>query len=279
MKLITLAFICLAAAAFNAIAQADLQKLVDAEHAFAALAAEKGTQTAFLENMADDAVIFVPDKTRAKEFWTARTPNASQLSWAPNFADVSSNGILGYTTGNWEFRAKGKEDAPLAFGDFVTVWLRQLNGKYKFVVDIGIDHPKPDKYSTQWSTGTAAPDGKGDISPGDLATEFFKVVTAKGIAKAYEAYAADDIRVYRDGKLPVLGKRALRALVSGDKTALAFAKRGIFFCASDLAYTTNAYTRALGGKTVEKGNFMQIWKFRSGRWQIVLDIFKPVPEK
>ena len=38
-------------------------------------------------------------------------------------------------------------------------------------------------------------------------------------------------------------------------------------------------TQTKEDKSVEKGNYMQIWKFIDGRWQIVLDIFKPVPAK
>ena len=133
-------------------AQSDIQKLVDTEHAFAAAAAAKGTRSAFLEYLADDGLVFTPDSTNGKAFWTARTTSPSLLSWAPNYADISSNGILGYTTGNWEYRAKGKDDAPGAFGDFITLWLRQPDGRYRFVVDIGVSHDKPEKYSTEWTT-------------------------------------------------------------------------------------------------------------------------------
>src|SRR4051812_25322054 len=91
-------------------AQSDLQKMIESEHGFAQIAAEKGTKAAFLANMADDALVFGPDRQRAKEVWTARKENPALLSWAPNYADISANGLLGYTTGNWEFRPKGKDD-------------------------------------------------------------------------------------------------------------------------------------------------------------------------
>src|SRR5438270_5693753 len=108
-------------------AQADLQRVVETEQAFARMAADKGTKAAFLANMTDDAVVFNPEKVNAKASWSARangTPGVPLLSWAPNYADISSDATLGYTTGNWEWRAKGKDDNPSAFGDFITVWLR-----------------------------------------------------------------------------------------------------------------------------------------------------------
>src|SRR5258708_6987394 len=89
MKTINVLFALLAFSMIG-LAQGDLQKLVDTEHAFAQMAEEKGTRAAFLENLTDDALVFIPDKTNGKAFWTARATSASLLSWAPNYADISS---------------------------------------------------------------------------------------------------------------------------------------------------------------------------------------------
>ena len=53
----------------------------------------------------------------------------------------------------------------------------------------------------------------------------------------------------------------------------------MFFETADLAYANNSYTFANEDGTVETGNFLQVWKFIDGKWKIVLDIFKPVPQK
>ncbi|MBK8467442.1 MAG: hypothetical protein IPL32_16620 [Chloracidobacterium sp.] len=259
-------------------AQTDLQEMVDAEHAFAQLAADKDTRTAFLANMTSDAVVFVPEQTNAKSFWEAKTPNQSLLSWAPNFADITSSGILGYTTGNWEFRAKGKDDTPSAFGEFITLWLRQPDGKYKWVVDIGVTHQKPDRYSTDWTTATPEKTQKSSTSvpTSNPAEEFYHLVAAKGVTKAYDNFADDNIRSYREGSLPILGKKNVLKLLKNDKAKITFAKRSTAFAAGDIAYNLTSYTKTLDGK-IEKGNFLQIWKFYNGKWHIVLDIFKLIP--
>ncbi|CAN5584675.1 hypothetical protein BH10ACI2_BH10ACI2_24860 [soil metagenome] len=277
MKLFVTLF-ALALAAVQVSAQTDLQRLVDTEHAFAQTAAEKGTRVAFLANMADDGLVFTPDKVNGKEYWTARKEGTSLLSWAPNYADVSSNGLLGYTTGNWEFRAKGKDDTPSAFGDFITVWLRYPDGKYKFVVDIGVGHAKPEKFSNDWVTSPIKikDTNEKNSSASDNANGFYSTMTEKGIGKAYEDFATDDLRAYREDKAPILGKKGLISLLKSEKATFAFAKRSVFFGSADLAYNTNTYTKSVGGKVVEKGNTMQIWKLIGGKWKIVLDIFKPV---
>jgi len=256
-------------------AQSSPQKVVDTEHSFAQMAADKNTRDAFLAYMADTAVVFTPDRTDAKPYWTARASNSSVLSWAPNFADISSNGAIGYTTGNWEWRENRTGAAASAFGDFITVWLKQTGGDYKWVIDIGVTHDKPAAYSTEWKT--AAPTASKAEPTSEFATAFYQLAAAKGAAGAYDTYADENIRSYREGKLPILGKKAALAELKSDKADLTFAKRSSVLAAGDLGYILNTYTKIKGGKEVEKGNYLQIWKFHGGKWHIVLDIFKPVP--
>lgn len=255
------------------------ESLINTEISFAKTAAEKGTRTAFLEFMADDSVVFVPEKVSGKAYWTSRPESKGLLSWAPNYADVSSNGILGYTTGNAEYRAKGKDDVPSWFGEFVTIWLRQPGGSYKFVLDIGVDHGKPERYSTNVSTPPASDhdlNSKG-ISAADSANGFFETAHRDGLKKAYELYSADDVRFFRENSFAGLGRRSLISDGSKKKATIKFAKRSVFFQSADLAYVTNTYQYV--GVAAESGNFMQVWKLRKGKWQIVLDVFKPVPPK
>lgn len=275
MRLIILLLIVLAD--YSALfAQSDLQKLVDTEKAFAQLAADKDTRTAFLANMTDEAVVFTPEQTRAKPFWEARKPNGSLLSWAPNFADISSNGILGYTTGNWEWRQKGKDDTPSAFGHFITLWVRQPDGKYRWVVDIGVEHAKTEKYSTDWATAKSLKAEKNSkSSTAEAAEDFYQFSAKNGIVKTYEKFADENIRSYREGKFPILGKNDVLKLLKSEKAVVAFAKQSTAFTSQDIAYNLTAYTKTVGDK-VEKGHFLQIWKFHSGKWHIVLDIFKPL---
>ncbi|MFM9905446.1 MAG: YybH family protein [Pyrinomonadaceae bacterium] len=261
--------------------KSDLQSLVDTEHSFADFAAAHDTKSAFLEFLAVDGVVFQPDKLNGIAYWNARGPSKGLLSWAPNYADLSTNGMLGYTIGNWEYRPKGKDDTPIAFGDFITVWSRQADGKYKFVVDIGVGHEKPAVYSSEWVTTadkTADPNAK-NMSAADTANSFCDMATKRGLRRAYETYAADDIRFYREEKLPFLGKKASIKAAKAEKGTVQLAKKSTFFGSTNLSYTTSTYTRTDAGKLLEKGNYMQIWKLKAGRWVIVLDIFKPVPDK
>ena len=111
------------------------------------------------------------------------------LSWHPNFADVSTNGLLGYTTGNWEYRPKGKDDQPVGFGEFITIWQRFPDGRYRFVVDIGVEHEKPATYSTatKYSRTPGEPNIK-NYSAADSANHFFEMAAKMGHAPGVRAF-------------------------------------------------------------------------------------------
>ena len=97
--------------------------MFDAEKAFQTAAANKGIKAAFLEVLASDSIIFHPEAVNGREYWSKREDSpAATLVRVPIFGDISSNGVLGYTMGNWRLYPKGKSEA---FADF---------GKLEFVV-------------------------------------------------------------------------------------------------------------------------------------------------
>jgi len=261
------------------IGQTALQKLVDTEYAFAAMAAEKNTRTAFLTFLADDGVVFNPHRSNGKQVWTARKESPALLSWYPVHADISSNGLIGYTTGPWEFRPKGKDDTPVAFGHFMTIWQKQPDGSFRAVLDLGVSHDKPPAVETKLAPTSAVPPG-GDVKTraGDATAAFFDMVSHIGLEKAYKEYAADDIRLMRSDKQPFIGKKAALKEVAGVKAKLFISNKMSFYGSDDIAYATNVYSLVQDGKTIETGNFAQVWKYRGGKWLIVMDVFVADPK-
>lgn len=263
-------------------AQSDAQKLYDTEKAFERAAAEKGIKEAFIEFTAPDGVCFHPNATNCREFWRARSASPAGLFWNPNFVDVSSNGAMGYTTGNSIYRPKGKDDTNAYYGQYVTMWQRQPNGTYLAALDMGISHEKPSGIDTNWKSpaDSGREMNERKISAADASTAFFETATKQGLTKAYKAFLAEDARLLREGKQPILGKQNALAEFKNNKSQINFAKRSVFIGAADMAYINNTYTvNDKNGKQIEKGNFLQIWKMRGGKWQIVLDAFVPIPEE
>lgn len=259
----------------------EMQKIYEAEKSFEK-AAELGINQAFLEFSAPDGTCFFPGyPVNCREFFKTQPASPAALAWNPNFIDVSSNGLLAYSTGSSVYRPAGKNDANAVYGQYLTVWQRQPDGKYKAVVDAGISHDKPAAIETDWkpAANLVKELNEGKSSAADSVNAFFETANRSGLSAAYKAFAADDVRALREGAMPITGKKKLQSEVKKTKGSIAFAKRSVFFGSADMAYTTNSYTVTKSDGTAEKGNFVQIWKLRGGKWQLVMDVFVPVPQK
>lgn len=269
----------------------DLDSLVNTEREFARTAAQRGTRDAFLAFLADDGIVFSPEPANGKKVWQARQARPGLLAWEPIYADISAAGDLGYTTGPWEFRPKGAEDKPVAFGNFMTVWKKQRDGTFKFMLDLGISNPQPVSNPTlQFSavkSKSLKKSSEGDVEAGrnnilKMEREFSKASVDKGVLKAYLSYMADDVRLLREGKFPFIGKQAARAALetsTGEvswKAAKADVARSV-----DLGYTYGGYEwKSADGKQGERGNYVHVWKRQpDGKWKVVMEVLNPIPKK
>jgi hypothetical protein len=119
---------------------------IDAERAFAADAQKIGQWTAFRKWATDDAIMFLPQADSAQKFLKGKADPAEAVFWWPGRSYVSCDGNSAINTGPW-VRQWGK-----SVGYFTTIWQRQAEGGWKWVLDHG-DVLK-----------TARPEG-GDIKP------------------------------------------------------------------------------------------------------------------
>lgn len=114
------------------------QEIRQAEQDFAQMAKEKGIHDAFISYAAEDAVLkrgdMIIGKAAIDKYLEKST--SKQLSWSPDFVDVSSSGDLGYTYGKYVFKYSDSIGNPFEDkGIFHTVWKRQADGSWKFVWD------------------------------------------------------------------------------------------------------------------------------------------------
>ena len=113
------------------------------EDAFCAMAAEKGLLAAFSYFAAPD-VAFIdtdPRKFRGLEAVRERIgPDQPgvKLTWAASFTDVSDDGTLGYNYGRYESRRPGSDGKEAVRGGwFLTIWKKQSDGSWRYVMDNG----------------------------------------------------------------------------------------------------------------------------------------------
>ena len=258
-------------------AQSLLEPVYDAQRAFEAAVAEKGVKPAFMEFLADDAIIFRPEAVNGRDFLqTADNSPASILRRKVNYADVSVNGMLAYAIGEWTLtpRARPKD---VKVGAYATVW-GKVNGNYKAILDIEISHDilEAAQYRRQIPKPRGSQSNKHGWSAADATMNFLKMsMTPAGLGGAYDAFAAEDVILLREGLPPIVGRG--RAEEEMERyIAVDFPSKVSQFEAGDMAYTWNPCSYADSNEGMEKGNCLHIWKFRDKRWYIVLGVFARV---
>lgn len=103
--------------------------VIAAELAFAQLAQTKGQWTAFRETATADAEMFVPQRVNALSWLKGKADPATAVKWQPHQVWSSCDGSLSVTRGAWQ--------SAKATGYFTTVWQRQKDGAFKWVLDQG----------------------------------------------------------------------------------------------------------------------------------------------
>ncbi len=71
-------------------------------------------------------------------------PKGATLEWKPVKAEVAQSGDLGYTIGTYETRGPGQDGRFVTrYGKYCSVWKKQKDGGWKWVVDVGTPSPAP----------------------------------------------------------------------------------------------------------------------------------------
>ena len=115
--------------------------LIKADSDFSGMSVKEGMFKAFLFYMADDGVILRDNNypSRGKEELRKRFEGISDtsfvLSWEPLYENISESGDLGYTYGIHSTLEKAT--GRITKGTYLTIWKKQSDGLWKFVLDTG----------------------------------------------------------------------------------------------------------------------------------------------
>jgi len=283
LKLSILMLVCTIAAVAQA--QTPLQEMVKTEQAFSKMAEEKNARDAFMAFIADDGLLFRPGAVNGKQ-WMLEHPvppsdKKPLLAWQPSFAGMAASGDMGFTTGPWEAKQDIKDEKPSGYGHFMTVWKKQPDGSWKFVVDLGISHPQSGGPQTLWQPTETQP--QKSFKPVDLAAaregllsrdkKYAAEASTHELVKTFVSYASPDVRLYRSGNLPFIGRDAAAAALTNAKGRFMWQPIAAdVSSAGDLGYTHGTYEVVDDQKKVtERGSYVRIWKYENG-WRVVMDV-------
>jgi ketosteroid isomerase-like protein len=270
---------------------AELMQMVDTERSFSRMSEEKGTRAAFAAFIADDGILFRPRAVTGKK-WMQEHPlppsnTRPLLTWQPIYAFMSQSGDLGYTTGPWQYKNDIKDAKASAFGNFMTIWKKQADGNWRFVLDLGISNPEPkvnaDPSFPRGVTGRFAPI---EMHAARMALlneerEFSKASEDLGAAEAFLLRADVGVRVFRENQMPFVGRAAAAKAMYPPSTVWTWtAAFADVSRAGDLAYSHGIYRLRdkKTGEISERGNYARVWKKVAGTWRVVIDIANPVKD-
>jgi ketosteroid isomerase-like protein len=116
-------------------------QLIKADRDFSALSAKQGMHKAFLEFIADSGVMLrdnaypLEGKTSLAMLFSKGSDTSFVLTWEPAYEKIAASGELGYTYGF--YTRKVKATGEVNRGTYLTIWKKQTDGSWKFVLDTG----------------------------------------------------------------------------------------------------------------------------------------------
>ncbi len=122
--------------------ETERMNMMDSDRAFSKLSGEVGMKRAFLEFIDSNGVLLRPNQLPlvsgdAVDFLTQLNDSDFVLTWNPKNGRIAQSADLGYTYGIYTLKT-AKSDTTL-YGTYVSIWKKQLDGSWKFVLDSGND--------------------------------------------------------------------------------------------------------------------------------------------
>lgn len=115
-------------------------RLMDADKAFSKLSVEKGMKQAFLEYIDSNGVLLRDDHypllgADAIDYLIQQNDSAFTMGWEPRGGAVAHSGELGYTYGIYALKPSTQDTT--IYGTYVSIWKKQKDGNWKFILDSG----------------------------------------------------------------------------------------------------------------------------------------------
>lgn len=256
-----------------------IRAMVAAEKKFYETGQEKGTRAAFLEFLAEDGIIFRPGPLNGRESWTKRSETGFDLVWEPTFASIARSADFGYDTGPAKWRANKKEEKFSGYGHFISIWKKQTDGSWKVALDVGIENMRSDA-KPPMQLVLPKNRGQGTLESLQQSQSAFIATARFDFMKAFRQFGSDQVRLYRDGSFPTVGKKAAAELLEPEQAGVTMeVMKTDMSSSADLAYNYGSCTdtRSQPGKAC---HFLQVWQTDdAGAWKLVLDWQQAVPAK
>jgi ketosteroid isomerase-like protein len=256
-----------------------LQAMVDTERAFAQACTQKGIRDSFLEYFAPDSLAFNPAPISATERLRqrpARPFSELELRWEPRTGDVAASGELGWLTGPSTFIDHTAADSRPQPGNYLSVWRRQADGRWRVFIDQGSQPPQavsfpPGFVRFDFASRYAGRESKQAASDSLAAADReLNAALEKGAGAAYAAFTTNASRLHRNGFMPSIGQTAIAAWMKEHAAAMKATNTAAESALSgDLGYTYGTFELP----PAKPGAYVRVWqRDAAGKWFVVADV-------
>lgn len=255
----------------------DVRPVVEAERAFARMARNEEVNAAFLHYSAPDGIVFQPGPVNAREALAAHPIPRLQLDWWPVYAGIAESADLGFTTGPYSLGDGQRK----AHGWYFTIWRRQADGSWRWVLDHGPPTREAAPYGRE-APVAALPPGRrfaGTDAFGNVRSAEIRLAAALAAdaRTALPRFLAADGRLMRVGPQPAVGAAAwAEILAAGPERIETAPLGGAASAAGDLAYTYGT-ARWRKDQAEVSGHYVRIWQRRREGWKLIVDNLIAVP--
>lgn len=242
-----------------------LERVFAIEAQFAADAEAVGIVPAFRRYVGPNAIMFLPEPVIINpRLETANWPGTIQ--WRPAFAIASSAGDVVVTTGPSVWRVGESAD----YGYFFTVWLRQTDGAYRFVVD-GSATMREDLLTPLNDQPVRVFAYPGASTSIDTAETDFHANAAQDEREAIATRFEPAGRLLRPARPPGVGPTAVRdSLIA--RSARYNRQGGGKAVSNDVAWSYGFVEWSDGAR----GVYTRVWRCDGRTWRIALDNVAPL---
>ena len=251
----------------------DPDSLAAAESAFAAQSVREDMRAAFMANFGPDGLFVRDGWVGARDWLGPRPAPPIVLDWRPAYVEVAGSGDLGLSTGPWKLVPRDKPGAAPGYGQFVSIWHRDPgDSPWRVLVDLGIANPGPALWDAPL-VGRVARTVRYTMPLAEAEQRFQRLAREHDARAAYQAFGAGDLRLYREGSMPVSTRaEAVASIPAG--TPGAWQVDEVRTAGSgDFGYTRGSLVAA--GGTQPQGYFLRVWRHEPAGWRIALDVVQP----
>jgi ketosteroid isomerase-like protein len=262
--------------------------IVEQEMAFAVSVRSLGVRDGFLDWLSSTGIVFRPGPVIGRNVYEKQPLGWNGLlAWNAVHAALSADGKMGWSTGPWTWRSDSTAPVAQGHGEYLSVWKRAADGRWKVALDCGIGHPAPATTETTVTYSAPVPGQRLGSQPlaarkslYDADASFARLSGSESVPAALGKFATDDVIVLREGEQRLTGRGRAQGALEGRESKAKLVSTAQYIAESgDLGYTYGTFVTG-GTSAPDSAWYVHVWhRGPSASWRLACQMVMPLPAK